>query len=179
MTPSEAEVSNNKIAVIGLGNTLRRDDGIGIAILESLLASHKTSPVRKKFSNGASGIDYLNFGIASFDLLHRIRNYDTVLLIDGINASLPCGALKIFELEKIEYDLKDTVTSSHELGLKDMLELYKKLDIKTKVYVAGIQVEDVSFGEGLTEALKARCDDIAKQVSDFVERLIACHPRNL
>ncbi|MDP2942969.1 MAG: hydrogenase maturation protease [Candidatus Omnitrophota bacterium] len=155
-------MSNKKIAVIGLGNTLRRDDGIGIVILESLLAFHKTS-----------GIDYLNFGIAGFDLLHRIRDYDTVVLIDGINASLPIGELRIFELDKIEYDLKDTVTSSHELGLKDIFELYKKLDIKTKVYVAGIQVEDVSFGEGLTDTLKARCNDITKEISEFLD--VLCH----
>lgn len=154
-----------KIAVIGLGNTLRRDDGIGIAILESLLASRKTIPVGKKFSNG---VDYLNFGIASFDLLNKIRDYDEALLIDGINASLPAGELRIFELDKIEYDLKDTATSSHELGLKDMLELYKKLDIKTKVYVAGIQVADVSFGEGLTEPLNKRQKEIVKEVSLFI-----------
>jgi len=153
---------SKKIAVIGLGNTLRRDDGIGIAVLESLLASRKTS-----------GVEYLNFGIASFDLLHRIRDYDTVLLIDGINASLPFGALKIFELEKIEYNLKDTVTSSHELGLKDMLELYKKLGIKTKVYVAGIQVEDVSFGEGTNETLKTRRDEITKEIGEFLD--VLCH----
>jgi len=155
-------VSSKKIAVIGLGNTLRRDDGIGIAILESLIASRKTS-----------GIDYLNFGIAGFDLLHRIRDYDTVVLIDGINASLPVGELRIFELDKIEYDLKDTLTSSHELGLKDIFELYKKLDIKTKVYVAGIQVEDVSFGEGMTETLKERRDAITKEIGEFLD--VLCH----
>lgn len=151
-----------KIAVIGLGNTLRRDDGIGIAILESLLSSRRTS-----------GIDYLNFGIASFDLLHRIRDYDTVVLIDGIDASLPYGALKIFELEKAEYDLKYGISSSHELGLKDIFELYKKLGIKTTVYVAGIQVEDTSFGEGLTETLKERRDEIAKEISGFLD--VLCH----
>ncbi len=154
-------MSNKKIAVIGLGNTLRRDDGIGIVVLESLLASQ------------ISGVEYLNFGIASFDLLHRIRDYDTVLLIDGINASLPCGTLKIFELEKIEYDLKYSITSSHELGLKNLFELYKKLDIKTKVYVAGIQVEDVSFGDGLTEALKERRDEITKEIREFLN--VLCH----
>jgi hydrogenase maturation protease len=153
---------SKKIAVIGLGNTLRRDDGIGITILESLLSFRK-----------ASGIDYLNFGIASFDLLHRIRDYDMVVLIDGIDASLPCGQLKIFELDKVEYDLKYSISSSHELGLKDIFELYKKLGIKTAVYVAGIQVEDASFGEGLTDTLKARCDDIAKEINGFLD--VLCH----
>ena len=81
MPAAKKEVPNRK-AVIGLGNTLRRDDGIGIIILESLLN------VSKK-----EGTDYLNFGTASFDLVHRMRDYDEVLLIDAINASLPSGEI--------------------------------------------------------------------------------------
>jgi hydrogenase maturation protease len=146
-----------KIAVIGLGNTLRRDDGIGISVLESLLNSHKID-----------GIDYLNFGIAGFDLLNKIRDYDETLLIDGINASLSAGELRIFEIGDIKHELKPPASSSHELGLKDMFELYKKLDIKTKVYVAGIQVADVSFGEGLTEPLNKRQKEIVKEISLFI-----------
>ncbi len=151
---------SKKKAVIGLGNTLRRDDGIGIFVLESLGDSYKKE-----------GIDYLNFGIASFDLLHRIRDYDTALLIDGINAGLPAGELKIFELDKIEYDLKSSISSSHEIDLKSIIELYKKLGIHTKIYVAGIQVSDVSYGEGLTEALKDKKNDIVKDVSAFIDNV--------
>ena len=78
--------SANKIAVIGLGNTLRKDDGIGIIVLEALLKSLKHPQ-----------IDYLNFGIASFDLIHRLERYAIVLLIDGIDAGSPVN--KIFRLE--------------------------------------------------------------------------------
>jgi len=117
-------------------------------------------------------IDYLNFGIASFDLLHRIEKYDTVLLIDAIDASLKPGELKIFELEKIEYSQKDSPGSTHELDLKSIFELYKKLKVNTKVYVAGIQVKDVSSGEGLTEDLQERYDGIVKEISSFVDGLV-------
>ena len=96
-----------KQAVIGLGNTLRRDDGIGIIILESLLNFYQ-----KK------GVDYLNFGSASFDLLHRLKAYDKILLIDGVDAGLGTAELLISELKDIEYKLDDFVTSTHGLNLK-------------------------------------------------------------
>ena len=73
-----------KIAVVGIGNTLRRDDGIGIIVLESLLEFYK----RKD-------IDYFNFSGASFDLLYKIKSYGVVLLIDSINAGLNVGQLLI------------------------------------------------------------------------------------
>ena len=150
---------SRKIAVIGLGNTLRRDDGIGIVILESLLRFYRRND-----------IDYLNFGSASFDLLHQLKAYDTVLLIDGINAGLKAGELKISRLRDIEYKLDNFVTSTHEFNLKDIFELSKKLGIKTKIYVAGIQVEDTSFGEGLSQILKQRKEDILKEIITFIKK---------
>ena len=148
---------NKRSTVIGIGNTLRRDDGIGVVILESLLNYHKKEAV-----------DYLNFGIASFDLLHRIQDYGKVLLIDGIDASLSPGELKIFDLGQIEYDLKGSITSSHELNLKDLFGLSRKLAIKTKIFVAGIQVKDTSFGEGLSKELESKKEEIIDGIGKFI-----------
>jgi len=149
-----------KVAVIGIGNTLRRDDGIGIIVLESLLDFYK----RKD-------IDYLNFSGASFDLLYRIKSYDAVLLIDGINAGLDVGKLVIGELKDIEYKIDNSVTSTHEFNLKDIFELSKSLGINTRIYVAGVQVGDTSFGEGLSGALKNKKKDIIKKISVFIDSL--------
>lgn len=151
---------SNKIAVIGLGSILRRDDGIGIRILESLLNFHKRP-----------GVDYLDFGTASFDLINRIRDYRKVLLIDGIDAGLVPGQLKIFRLEDVGCNLNGPVISSHEINLKGIFELYKKLGLKTKVYIAGIQVKDVSLREGLSEALTDNLDNIVGEIESFIAQL--------
>jgi hydrogenase maturation protease len=152
---------SRKIAVIGIGNTLRRDDGIGIVILESLLKFYKREEV-----------DYLNFGIASFDLIHRMQNYNAVLLIDGVRAGLSAGEVKIFELQDIEYNPDKISTSTHELNLKDIFELSKSLGLKTKIHVAGIQVEDISYQEGLSDILKDRKEDIAREISVFIDKAL-------
>jgi len=151
---------SRKTAVIGLGNTLRRDDGIGVMVLDSLLKFYQ----RKD-------LDYFNFGSASFDLLHRIKNYEAVLLIDGINANLAAGELRTAKLEDLEYSLEASVTSTHELNLKNIFELSKKLGIKTTIYVAGVQVADTAFGEGLSEVLKRKKDEITKKVSAFIDEV--------
>jgi len=156
---------SKKLAVIGLGNSLRRDDGIGVIILECLLNHYKDQR-----------IDYLNFGIASFDLMHRLQDYDLALLIDGISAGLPAGELKIFDLEDISFSKEasqEMKISSHELNLKDIFRLSRNLEIKTKIYVAGIQVQDVSFGESLSDPLKERIGAIIEEINKFIqERLL-------
>ena len=154
---------NKKAAVIGIGNTLRRDDGIGIIILEFLLSSFKQE-----------GIEYLNFGIASFDLVHRMQAYDTILLIDGIDGALAPGALKIFELTDSVYSLKDSPISTHEFNLKSLFDLYKKLGLKTRIYVAGIQVKNISYGEGLSPQLKSRRVPLTQEISLFINKTLLC-----
>jgi len=152
---------SKRIAVIGLGNSLRRDDGIGVNILESLLNNYKRS-----------GIDYLNFGIAGFDLVHRLGNYDAALLIDGIDSGLAVGELKIFSLEQVSFVKEEAAVSSHELNLKDIFRLTCDLGIKAKIYVAGIQVQDVGFGESLSVALKDNLEEITKQIDNFIGTLL-------
>jgi len=153
---------SNKLAIVSLGNTLRRDDGIGITVLRSLLKFYKQE-----------GIDYLDFGSASFDLINRMRNYDIVLLIDGIKAGLPAGEVKIFELAEIEYNSNASFASTHEFDLKNIFELVKNLGLKTKIYVAGIQVEDTSYGEGLSEVLKKKKKDIIKEINAFINEVLS------
>ncbi len=146
-----------KIAVIGIGNSLRRDDGIGIIILESLLKRYKRP-----------GVEYLNFGIASFDLIHRLGDYKKVLLIDALSAGLAEGDLSIFELKGITFVKENHAISSHELNLKDIFELSRKFKIKAKIFVAGIQIEDVSFGEALSRPLKQKLESNLKAIDDFI-----------
>ena len=152
---------SKKIAVIGLGNTLRKDDGIGIIVLEALLKSSQHPQ-----------IDYLNFGIASFDLVHRMEKYERILLIDGIDAGLKPGELKIFELKDISYNLKGPALSTHEFDLKSLFELYKRFELKSKIYVAGIQVQDVSFGDSLSQPLKDSLEHSISEARIFVDKIL-------
>ena len=172
---------SDKTAVIGIGNTLRRDDGIGIVILESLLALGKKEGVGTSTMLSVNGerspevgegrsrtIEYLNFGIASFDLVHRMERYEKILLIDAIDAGLSAGELKIFELKDIAYNLKSAPTSTHEFDLKSLFELYKRFELKSKIYVAGIQVKDTSYGEGLSAELKDKLQAVIEKINDFL-----------
>jgi hydrogenase maturation protease len=152
---------SKKVAVIGIGNTLRRDDGIGMVILESLLKFYQREEV-----------EYFNFGTASFDLLHRLQKYATALLIDGIDARLAAGQLKVFALKDADYNFQRAATSTHELNLRDIFTLSRKLNLKTKIYVAGIQVEDTSFGEGLSRVLEEKKEEIAREISTFIDEVL-------
>jgi len=147
----------NNLVVIGLGNTLRRDDGIGIHLLRALR--------RKKIK----GVDYLDFSTSSLDLVNRIDRYDAAILIDAIDAGLEAGKVKIFDLKDVACGLKEKAYSSHEMGLRYLSVLLNTLDIKTKIYVAGIQAEDTSYGDSVSEALNDNIPEMINEISKFVD----------
>lgn len=145
-----------ELAVIGLGNTLRRDDGIGIHILSEL---------QDELKGQAS---FLNFGIASFGLINFIGEFRKVLLIDAMDAGLKPATMKIFRLGEAGNLLRQEKLSSHELSLADLLELYKSLGLATDVQVAGIQVKDASYGLEMTPELSGAKEAIVQSIKEYI-----------
>lgn len=155
----------NKIAIIGLGNPLRRDDGIGIVILEEIKKIHRKS-----------NIDFLDYGTCSIDLINVLKNYNTILIIDAINVGAihacpprrESPLLSIFELKDIDYYIKETPISTHEINLSGLFELIKTFNIKTKIYIAGIKVKDTSFGEGFSKRINKEKENIVSIIYRFI-----------
>jgi len=121
-------------------------------------------------------IDYLNFRVASFDLIHRLRDYKRVLLIDGIDANLATAALRIFTLNQANFPPASSVISTHELDLKGLFQLCEKFEVKTRIFIAGIQVADTAFGEGLTPQLQKKLSGITKEISIFIDSKLCATP---
>jgi hydrogenase maturation protease len=147
----------SKIAIIVLGNTFRRDDGIGIRLLEIL---------RGRFPG--ADFQFLDFGIASLGLVSTLREFDRALLIDAIDAGLEPGTLKIFRFSEAQVILRDKLMSSHELSLMDLIGFCEALEVPTDVFIAGIQVKDVDYGEEMSPELVRAQSRLAEEISAFL-----------
>lgn len=149
--------SKKRIAVIGLGNPLRGDDGVGIAMLDRL---------KKIFLNNKT--DFLDFGTASHGLLAYLGEYEKVLLIDAISAGLEPGILKIFRLDQAAYQVQEKKISSHELTLGDLLSLCQSLQISSEIFIAGIQVKETAWDTGLSDDVSALFEKNVEEISGFL-----------
>jgi hydrogenase maturation protease len=130
--------------IVGLGNILRRDDGVGIKIL---------SHIKNLDAEIINGETY------GFALIDKIAEYDEAIIIDAVNMGKPAGTCKMFVPKDIKCHPRadrdpETKMSTHKFGLVDILALIKSLEIKTKIHIIGIQPKDISFGEGLTDKVQ-------------------------
>lgn len=142
----------NKIGIIGIGNPLRKDDGLGIYLLEKLRKQNKKLP---------KNIDLLDGGTGGMNLLHILPSYKKILIIDAVNFNKNPGETKLFRLEDIQNPKESISLSTHEKDFKKILKLSEELDeLPNSVYIFGIQPKEISFGQGFSEIIEKNIDNI-------------------
>ena len=145
-----------KKAVIGIGNPLRSDDGIGITLIEKLRHQKETLP---------SGLDLIDGGTGGMNLVHILEKYDEVLVVDAVDFGLTPGDIKVFNILDVKSDKSSIVFSTHEDDLLKIVKLSKELKkCPENIIIFGIQPKNVSFGQKMTEEINNSVDFIFKEL---------------
>jgi hydrogenase maturation protease len=136
-----------RMVVVGLGNPLMGDDGIGLAALERL--RHYTFE---------PSIELVDGGTWGMNLLPIIEDADRLLLLDAINVGAHPGALVVLERNQLPRYLS-TKISPHQVDLADVLALAELRGHLTQHTVAiGLQPERVEMIAGLTAGVERQLD---------------------
>jgi len=124
--------SDKPILVLGVGNLLLKDEGVGVHVARKLMEMDLPSHV-----------EVLEGGTEGLDLLDDIEGRDKVIVIDTVQAEQPPGTIYRFSDEDIEERPKSRL-SLHDIDMTDLLKLADMLGIKKpKVVVIGIEPKDM------------------------------------
>lgn len=146
------------IIVIGIGNRLMMDDGIGIYLIEHLSKLNRTPHV--SFLIGESDIDYC---------LDQIMKATFVLIVDAVLSGNKPGELTVYPLDNLhEYQMLDI--SAHNFHLFQSLYQQKE---SINGYLIGVEPYEIRFHIGLSKTLREQWKSILQEVSETIDRLIA------
>jgi len=149
-----------KDIILGLGNPILKDDGIGIYVAARLKAERPDLNVREV---SASGID----------LIEQILDFRKAIIIDSIiTGKQPLGYVQVFQSEDFK---KETPSHIHSIDLISALEIAKQYDLKIpeETFFLGIEVKDnASFEERFSLEIDALKDVIYYQVKDKVLKIL-------
>jgi hydrogenase maturation protease len=95
---------------MGVGNTLLKDDGIGIHVTTALKASQEHRPDCKIIDGGTIGLS----------LLPEIEDVDAVIIVDASEIGEPPGSIRIFRNREIDQQLSGKKKTVHEVALADL-----------------------------------------------------------
>jgi hydrogenase maturation protease len=136
------------VLLLGIGNMFRRDDGVGIVVINAC---------RNKVPEF---VDVLDGGTDGLSLIEYIKNYPKVIIVDAVDIGKKPGDFMAFLPEEVKLKIKADSLSTHGFGLADVIQLVKKLNIKTDLTIIGIQPKDIAFGEGLSEEINIKLNEI-------------------
>ena len=154
----------SSIGIIGVGNPLRKDDGIGILLLDQLKKESDPLPHNVSFVDGGTG---------GMNLLHLFNRFDLIILLDAVNFQGSPGETRFFSLNDIKSQKQVSTVSTHNADLFQIIRLGQELnECPKKIFVFGVQPADVSFGEGLTEAVQNKFNDIRSSMKNHVFRIV-------
>ena len=150
--PDNQPEETPRIVVIGVGNLLRRDEGIGIHVIKALQEMALSSEIK------------LVDGGTSPDLIAYTRIGDKIIIIDAAKAGGKAGSVYRFRPDDLAGD-KRTLASAHELGVIENLKLMGLTGNEpSEVIIIGIEPKDTGWGTELSPDLKKRLNAIVKVV---------------
>lgn len=149
----------DKTLILGLGNVLLQDEGIGIHVLREL-----------EKMNWPDHVDLLDGGTGGFVLLSLFHEYKNMVIIDATLSNEPEGTIKVIK-PKFAKDFPKSL-STHELGLKDMIESAILLGKVPDIQLIVININpDQKLNMELQPGIKKRIPDLVKTVKEVMKDL--------
>ena len=149
------DIKQEKILILGIGNDILKDDGIGPKLVKDL-----------KIRDLPKGLCFETCAMGGLEILDMVRDYHTVVFIDAIKTKegLP-GDVSYFQ----DADFRETMHLSnlHDVNFITALELGRKikLNIPENIHIIAVEIlEDMEFGRSLSPELEEKYPEILEKV---------------
>ncbi len=141
-------LGGKKTVIIGMGNSLKGDDGIGPFVCNEL-------------SKKALAADIINAGTVPENYIQRIIKMepDALLVIDAIDFGGEAGRIRLLRPEQLNKSAFSTHTLSPHLFI-EMIQQSKKVD----VYIIGIQPKQIKLGEGISKEVRQSAEELVSEL---------------
>jgi hydrogenase maturation protease len=150
---------HKKTLILGLGNVLLQDEGLGVHALREM---QKIQWPRN--------IELLDGGTGGFVLLSLFNEYEQFIIIDATLSNEPPGTIKVIE-PKFAKDFPRSL-STHDLGLKDLIESAQLLGKMPKIYLIIVNINpEQEMNIELTKDTKNTIPKIIEVVQRVVQQM--------
>jgi len=151
-----------KTIVIGIGNTLLTDEGVGVRAVNA---------IKPAFSADQS-IEFIDGGTLSFTLINYFDQNDNLIIIDATNLQLDSGSIKVFVGDEVKQFLEYyTPNSVHDVNLFDILCIARLMNrYPQNLALIAVQPEIMTWGTHLTQAVAEALPQIESDVSNLLDQ---------
>ena len=152
-------LQQNKILILGIGNYLMGDEGIGV---------HAAERLQKE--NLPSFVDVVDGGTGGFHLLEYFETYETIILIDATLDNNPNGTIRLIK-PRFAQDFPKAM-STHDIGLKDMVSALQLMGKMPTIHLFVMSIESLQQqGITLTNEIEQAMPELIEKVKQLITSL--------
>lgn len=138
--------------IIGIGNILLKDDGVGVHTIKQL-----------ENENLPSTIELVDGGTSTLDILGYFLDYKKVVVIDCLKAGYEPGTIYKIKPEEITSYRKENL-SIHDVQILDVVKMANMIGKYPEVVIFGIEPEHICLDTDMTDNMKNRISDVIGHV---------------
>lgn len=143
------------IAVLGIGNVLLSDEGLGVRALERM----------EELYDFPEEVQLIDGGTLGIDLLYHLEGVRKLLVLDAVSGGKPPGTLYVFKGEQVKTYFRRKV-SMHEIGFQEVLALMEVMEKPIpEIVVMGIEPKSLELGTELSP-------EVEEKIPELIERAL-------
>lgn len=149
------------VLVLGLGNTLLSDDGVGVHVVEALRGAHAAADDEVILRDGGT------LGLA---LLPELETAEALIVVDAAAFSAEPGAVRVFEGAAMDAQLAGKRHTVHEVNLVDLMGAAELSGVRPeRRALVGIEPKSFEWGLAPTEVVAAAVPRACAAVNQLIE----------
>ncbi len=150
----------NRILILGIGNVLMGDEGVGVHSIKEL--------EKESFPENVSLLDG---GTGGFHLLEYLQSYPKIIMIDATMDSKPAGTISVIK-PKFASDFPKSL-SAHDIGLRDLIESTAVLGDLPEMYLITVTIDNIqSMQIELSEKIKDSLTAVVEKVKEMLNNML-------
>lgn len=149
-----------RIIVLGVGNELLSDEGVGVHVIKTLQKENTLPPEVEVMEGGTDG----------FGLINIITDTDRLIVIDSIKGGSEPGTIYKFNIEDAPSTPDLFKTSVHQIGILEVINLSSLIGKTPKTTVIGVEPRSITTGMELSEEVRAKIPRVIELVKEEIEK---------
>ncbi|HPT69282.1 MAG TPA: HyaD/HybD family hydrogenase maturation endopeptidase [Syntrophomonas sp.] len=151
-----------RIMVMGIGNLLMQDDGVGVHVIRQL--EQMDLPLEVELVDG---------GTHSYDLLDYFSQADFCIVIDAMHAGGQPGTVYRIPLEELDLSPNPNIQSLHEMSFAEAMYMLRLEGFDPQVLVFGVEPHTVELGLELTAVVAEKVPLILENIRKEIKTLLS------
>ncbi|NHZ86056.1 MAG: hydrogenase maturation protease [Planctomycetia bacterium] len=157
------DISDKKdqvLKIIAIGNDLYGDDGVGLAVLETLASIPNIENV--ELVNGATD---------ALGLIDHFIDVEHVIIIDAAQMGEQPGTVKVFDREDIKMTIKVDNLSVHGISLAETFEIAEAIDsLPGKITIIGIEPKNIGISQNLSDLVAQSIPEVVTNIINLIHK---------